>query len=196
MLRLPHSTLVPIRRLIAGLFGTLPLIMMLMGGLPNVASALQMQNADLVSPVTGNVFPVIVVPANQNGGDTLADMGADDDGCRHSSGASEYDYYVATDPTSYFSALTAEWDEKSSPARFRPISRPGATSSSTAISRSISTMATSWRSPSTGRRGFLHPNGRPSSSARATSRSRRNTTLPSPATPSAMPIRWPSPRSL
>jgi hypothetical protein len=119
MLRLPHSTLVPIRRLIAGLFGTLPLIMMLMGGLPNVASALQMQNADLVSPVTGNVFPVIVVPANQNGGDTLADMGADDDGCRHSSGASEYDYYVATDPTSYFSALTAEWDEKSSPARFR-----------------------------------------------------------------------------
>jgi hypothetical protein len=75
--------------------------------------ALDMRDLSLVSPVNGQRFPVVSVPPTQRGGDTLADMGADDDGCRHSSGASEYDYYVATDPRTYFSALIAEWDDRS-----------------------------------------------------------------------------------
>ena len=75
-------------------------------------SALDMRNLDLVSPINGQTFPVVSVPPTQHGGETLADMGADDDGCRHSSGAAEYDYYVAVDPRSYFSALIAEWDER------------------------------------------------------------------------------------
>jgi hypothetical protein len=76
------------------------------------AWALDMRNLELVSPINGQKFPVVSVPPTQHGGETLADMGADDDGCRHSSGAAEYDYYVATDPRSYFSALIAEWDDK------------------------------------------------------------------------------------
>lgn len=75
-------------------------------------AALDMRNLDLVSPVNGLRFPVVSVPPTQRGGETLADMGADDDGCRHSSGAAEYEYYIATDPRSYFSALIAEWDDK------------------------------------------------------------------------------------
>jgi hypothetical protein len=77
------------------------------------AVALDMRNLELVSPINGQKFLVVSVPPTQRGGETLADMGADDDGCRHSSGAAEYDYYVATDPRSYFSALIAEWDERS-----------------------------------------------------------------------------------
>src|SRR5687768_12596251 len=75
-------------------------------------TALDMRNLDLVSPINGLRFPVVSVPPTQRGGETLADMGADDDGCRHSSGAAEYDYYIATDPRSYFSALIAEWDDR------------------------------------------------------------------------------------
>jgi len=75
-------------------------------------AALDMRNLDLVSPINGQRFGVVSVPPTQRGGETLADMGADDDGCRHSSGAAEYEYYIATDPRSYFSALIAEWDEK------------------------------------------------------------------------------------
>ncbi len=74
--------------------------------------ALDMRNLDIISPINGQRFPVVSVPPTQRGGETLADMGADDDGCRHSSGAAEYDYYIATDPRSYFSALIAEWDER------------------------------------------------------------------------------------
>jgi hypothetical protein len=77
------------------------------------AHALDMRDLVLISPVTGTRFPVVSVPPNQGQGENLADMGSDTDGCRHSSGASEYDYFVATDPTSYFSALIAEWDERS-----------------------------------------------------------------------------------
>ncbi len=72
------------------------------------AQALEMRDINMVSPITGSVFPVVVVPATQSGGEILADMGTDDDGCRHSSSACEYDSYVATDTTSYFTALTAE----------------------------------------------------------------------------------------
>ena len=85
-------------------------------------SAVDMRDLTLISPITGDQFPVVMVPPTQRGGDLLADMGADDDGCRHTSGMCEYDYYVATDPRSYFSALIAEWDDKS--GRFRGDLRP------------------------------------------------------------------------
>ena len=65
----------------------------------------------LWSPITGRWFYASVTPLNQS--DTsLSDMGADDDGCRHSSNRVEYARYVVTDPTSYFSALSSEWDDK------------------------------------------------------------------------------------
>ena len=66
----------------------------------------------LWSPITGRPFYASVTPLNQSD-TTLSDMGADDDGCRHSSNRVEYARYVVTDPTSYFSALSSEWDDKS-----------------------------------------------------------------------------------
>jgi hypothetical protein len=75
--------------------------------------ALQVQNLTLISPITNQPFETVGVPIDQVMGDALADMGYDEDGCRHTSGLSEYSYYVATDPYSYFSALTAEWEQAS-----------------------------------------------------------------------------------
>jgi hypothetical protein len=97
-------------RLVAGFVRALSLAVV--AGAAVTASAMDMRDLALVSPINGQKFPVVSVPPTQRGGETLADMGADDDGCRHSSGAAEYDYYVATDPRSYFSALIAEWDDK------------------------------------------------------------------------------------
>lgn len=77
--------------------------------------AMQMQDATFYSPITNQPFPVITVPATRQSTDSLgslADMGTDDDGCRHDSGGCEYDYYIATDPYSYFSAITQEWNER------------------------------------------------------------------------------------
>jgi hypothetical protein len=111
----PQSTSLP-RSLLRAASCALPVLAACLCAVP-AAAALEMRDINMVSPITGHVFPVVVVPATQSGGDTLADMGADDDGCRHSSGASEYDYYIATDPTSYFTALTQEWDDKT--GRFR-----------------------------------------------------------------------------
>ncbi len=79
-------------------------------------AAVQMQDVRLISPINGKPFSALVVPmtgaARIEDDTTLADMGADDDGCRHSSGINEYDYYIATCPYSYFSALTVEWDSR------------------------------------------------------------------------------------
>ncbi len=79
-------------------------------------AAVQMQDVRLISPINGKPFSALVVPmvgaARVEEDNTLADMGADDDGCRHSSGINEYDYYIATCPYSYFSALTVEWDSR------------------------------------------------------------------------------------
>lgn len=72
--------------------------------------ALQVQNLTLYSPITGQPFDTTGVPIEHVMSDGMSDMGYDDDGCRHTAGASEYAYYVACDPHSYFSALTAEWD--------------------------------------------------------------------------------------
>ena len=80
--------------------------------------AMQIQNMTVISPITGQKFDVTGVPAEQGKSTTdLADLGADDDGCRHTSGPSEYDFYIAVDPFTYFSALSAEWDGRS--GRFR-----------------------------------------------------------------------------
>lgn len=81
------------------------------------AWALQVQEMTIFSPITGQKFDIVGVPTEQQSATDLADMGADDDGCRHTSGPSEYDYYVAVCPFSYFAALTTEWDQRS--GRFR-----------------------------------------------------------------------------
>ena len=87
-------------------------VAILMGLICSGISAVEMRNFEAVSPITGKPFSVIYEPPTKQGGDSLADMGSDDDGCRHSSGAAEYDFYIATDPRSYFSAMVAEWDDK------------------------------------------------------------------------------------
>ena len=75
------------------------------------AMALSIQTIDLISPITNQKFPAVIVPIAQVSGSALSDMGYDDDGCRHASEECEYYYYVVTDPYSYFSALAAEWNE-------------------------------------------------------------------------------------
>jgi hypothetical protein len=81
---------------------------------------LSLEKRQFVSPINGKPFDAEVIPLVKGGGLRSdagdADMGTDSDGCRHSSGPSEYDYYVLTDPHSYFSALSTEWDER---GRFR-----------------------------------------------------------------------------
>lgn len=75
--------------------------------------AMQVQDMTLYSPITGQPFDVLGVPAEQSGTEPgQAELGTDDDGCRHTNGPCEYDYYVATCPWTYFTALTAEFDAK------------------------------------------------------------------------------------
>ena len=105
-----------------GFFTTRWSLTLVLGWACMASPAVEMRTFDAVSPINGYFFPVLYVPPTKIGNDVtkdagLADMGSDDDGCRHSSGATEYDYYIATDPRSYFSALVAEWDDKD--GRFR-----------------------------------------------------------------------------
>ena len=73
-------------------------------------SATQLQDATLVSPIMNRPFPVQRTHTyKQFGTDQPADMGVDDDTCRHHSGISEYDMYIATCPYTLFSALSVEW---------------------------------------------------------------------------------------
>jgi hypothetical protein len=74
--------------------------------------ALQMQERTLVSPLTGQSFSVTCIPVEASLKAMPADMGTDVDGCRHTTGVSEYDYQVAVDPYSYFAALVAEWEPR------------------------------------------------------------------------------------
>ena len=76
--------------------------------------AAQIEPRQVTSPMTGQPFHIDEVPVTSGGQRVLgkassADMGTDSDGCRHDSGASEYDYYIATCPYTYFSALSVEW---------------------------------------------------------------------------------------
>ena len=79
--------------------------------------ALQVQEMSIFSPITGQKFEILGVPVEQQAVTDLADMGADEDGCRHTSGPSEYDYYVAVCPFTFFAALSSEWDQRT--GRFR-----------------------------------------------------------------------------
>ncbi len=76
------------------------------------AWALQVQELTLFSPINGRPFQVQApMPDQIIAGQ--ADMGSDDDGCRHDSGPIEYELYITVDPHSYFAAQTAEWDARS-----------------------------------------------------------------------------------
>jgi hypothetical protein len=90
------------------------------------AHAASMENRVLTSPITGKQFRAAVISARSGSqiyrGVSDADMGTDSDGCRHTAGLSEYDLYVVTDPWSYFSALSVEWDAK---GRFNGYMPPG-----------------------------------------------------------------------
>ncbi len=72
--------------------------------------ALQLQEVELMSPVGGQRFAATVIGSQPGASPGPADMGTDIDGCRHTSGPCEYDYYVVFDPYSYFAALSSEWD--------------------------------------------------------------------------------------
>ena len=67
------------------------------------------------SPINGKLIDDVAdIPVTSGhdrvlGVDGDADMGIDSDGCRHSSGLSEYDHYIVTCPYSYFSAMAIEW---------------------------------------------------------------------------------------
>ena len=77
-------------------------------------AATQLQDATFLSPMLNRPFPVKIVPVRSAdfGTNQPADMGTDDDTCRHHSGISEYDLYITTDPYTLFSALSVEWDER------------------------------------------------------------------------------------
>ena len=70
--------------------------------------AVQIEPRELQSPITGAQFRAKTIDARGERDDARS-TGIDSDGCRHSSGISEYDMYVITDPHSYFSALAEEW---------------------------------------------------------------------------------------
>lgn len=75
------------------------------------AMAVSLQDATLKSPITRHPFAVRVL-AETKDATQLADLGADLDGCRHTSMASEYEFSVVVDPTCFFAALSAEWDPR------------------------------------------------------------------------------------
>ncbi|MFM2090455.1 MAG: hypothetical protein RLZZ127_944 [Planctomycetota bacterium] len=88
------------------------------------AWALQVQELTLFSPINGRPFQVQApMPDQILGGQ--ADMGSDDDGCRHDSGPIEYELYIAVDPHSYFAAQVAEWDARSGAFLARSQITPG-----------------------------------------------------------------------
>lgn len=77
-----------------------------------LAHAVQIETYQLVSPITGQRFESVGIARTPIQAKGPADMGADDDGCRHTAGVSEYEYYVTIDPHSYFAALTEEWNPR------------------------------------------------------------------------------------
>lgn len=92
---------------------TLVLVLIALTALP----ASQMEPRTLISPINGKPFTVVDIPVTSGsqrilGVEGAADMGTDDDGCRHSSGPSEYEHYVVTCPYTYFSALGVEYGKK------------------------------------------------------------------------------------
>jgi len=77
------------------------------------ASAVSAVVVELQSPVVGKPFRAQIIPLAASAVPTTEnDMGADDDGCVHSSAINVYDNYVVIDPHSYFAACSAEWDDR------------------------------------------------------------------------------------
>jgi hypothetical protein len=76
-------------------------------------SAMQVRDQEAFSPVTGApfMFPALL-QAGKSANLGSDDLGDDDDGCRHSTGISEYDLYLVTDPHSYYTVLASEYDLK------------------------------------------------------------------------------------
>jgi hypothetical protein len=92
------------------------IILAILGGLAAPLSAFQLEEKQLICPITGRAFKVQLIPTRAGkellfGAPGPADMGSDEDGCRLDSGFNEYDYYVITSPWCYFSAMSVEWDE-------------------------------------------------------------------------------------
>ena len=82
-------------------------------GLIVLLPAAQIQEQDLVSPVTGQRFSVPMVMPGGGSGTQTADMGTDSDGCRHTTGRVEYDAHIVVDPSSYLATLASDWDSRS-----------------------------------------------------------------------------------
>lgn len=89
------------------------LLALLLLALCPAAPAMQVEEMNLLSPLTGERFRAAGVPTEQPVSNVVSDMGADDDGCRHSSGLCEYDFYIVTDPFTLFTAMSVEWDKRS-----------------------------------------------------------------------------------
>jgi hypothetical protein len=79
--------------------------------LASPAAAVSLQDVTLKSPITRTPFDV-KIPADSRDAENLSDMGADMDGCRHSSLQSEYEFGIVVDPTSHFAALASEWNPR------------------------------------------------------------------------------------
>ncbi len=89
--------------------------------------AVQLERRKLICPITGKSFSAEIIPpktANRwrLGDPGPANMGTDEDGCRHDSGYSEYDNYVVISPWCYFAALSIEWSKN---GRYRGRLPPG-----------------------------------------------------------------------
>lgn len=85
-------------------------------------AAQQLQQQVLVSPIVDEPFNVTLIPTMMGrerviGDAGPADMGVDTDGCRHSSGPSEYEFYVAVCPYTFFSAMTVEYQQTNGEGR-------------------------------------------------------------------------------
>ena len=94
------------------------LLLLLLCGVGSALSAMQAQPRVFISPIVHKPFEASIVPFTKETfhkemGVNAVNMGIDDDGCRHNSGFSEYDYYIVCCPYSLFSAVSSEWDERS-----------------------------------------------------------------------------------
>ena len=97
------------RRLLIGLF--------VLCGCARFGWALTLEERTLICPITERPFKVKLIPNVaggiwQVGAPGPADMGTDEDGCRHDSGFTEYELHVITSPWCYFTSLGMEWDDK------------------------------------------------------------------------------------
>ncbi len=89
-------------------------LLLLLAAISPLFAAQQVEPRTFYSPIVNKPFQAATIPIRGDRSRALGDeggpdMGTDIDGCRHSSGLSEYDYFIITDPHTYFSALASEW---------------------------------------------------------------------------------------